>query len=360
MGDVRGRLRWPILCLGLLLLLLLPAAANADNGPHGAYTKTSDKCAACHRAHTASGSYLLKQSTETALCLSCHGTSGQGALTNVEDGIQNSNGLALLGGGFTNAVMNTAATDTWTPSSLPVTSAHTLDTTTTVWGNGPISASSDPGLTDYVLECTNCHDPHGMAGSGITTATMPTYRVLRTFPTGVSYPESGTGTMVPDPAVKTYVLQGDNADSGEYWAQHYNTATNNIMRWEYLDNWCSQCHTRHASLATGATTSSGDAIFKYRHGTNPSATDTYARRCQRCHGPDGFVGDATTGDPADRANPGSGAVSCLACHVAHGSSAQMTGFATTVPYPDGSGNEDSSLLRLDSRGVCASCHPYPD
>ncbi len=340
--------------------MLLPAAADADNGPHGAYTKTSDKCAACHRAHTASGSYLLKQSTETALCLSCHGTSGQGALTNVEDGIQNSNGLALLGGGFTNAVMNTAATDTWTPSSLPVTSAHTLDTTTTVWGNGPISASSDPGLTDYVLECTNCHDPHGMAGSGITTATMPTYRVLRTFPTGVSYPESGTGTMVPDPAVKTYVLQGDNADSGEYWAQHYNTATNNIMRWEYLDNWCSQCHTRHASLATGATTSSGDAIFKYRHGTNPSATDTYARRCQRCHGPDGFVGDATTGDPADRANPGSGAVSCLACHVAHGSSAQMTGFATTVPYPDGSGNEDSSLLRLDSRGVCASCHPYPD
>jgi predicted CXXCH cytochrome family protein len=348
------------MCMGALLLLPA-AAAYADNGPHGAYTKTSDKCAACHRAHTASGSYLLTQSTETALCLSCHGTSGQGALTNVEDGIQNSNGLALLGGGFTNAVMNSAATDTWTPASLPVTSAHTLETSTTVWGNGAISATSDPGLGDYVLECTSCHDPHGMAGTGITTATMPTYRILRTFPTGVSYPESGTGTVVPDPAVKTYTLQGDNADAGEYWAQHYNTATNNIMRWEYINSWCSQCHTRHASLATGATTDSGDAIYAYRHGTNPSATDTYAKRCQRCHGPDGFVGDATTGDPADRANPGSGAVSCLACHVAHGSSANMTGFATTVPYPGGaSGNEDSSLLRLDSRGVCAGCHPYPD
>jgi len=223
------------MCVGALLLLPA-AAAYADNGPHGAYTKMSDKCAACHRAHTASGSYLLTQSTQTALRLSCHGSSGQGGQTNVEDGIFNANGNALLGGGFTNAVMNTQGSETWTPASLPVTSAHTLDMTTTVWGNGPISATANPGLTDYVLECTNCHDPHGMAGTGITTATMPTCRVLRTFPTGVSYPESGSGTMVPDPAVKKYILQGDNADSGEYWAQHYNTGTNNIMRWKYLNS----------------------------------------------------------------------------------------------------------------------------
>lgn len=43
-----------------LVLLLVPAAtALADNGPHGGYTKTTDACAGCHRAHTAKGAMLL-------------------------------------------------------------------------------------------------------------------------------------------------------------------------------------------------------------------------------------------------------------------------------------------------------------
>ena len=77
--------------LGLLLagaglwLFLASIPALADGGPHvantnnGSLTLTADSCAGCHRAHTAQGPYLIKASSETLLCLSCHGPSTTGA-----------------------------------------------------------------------------------------------------------------------------------------------------------------------------------------------------------------------------------------------------------------------------------------
>lgn len=58
-------------------------------------------------------------------------------------------------------------------------------------------------------------------------------------------------------------------------------------------------------------------------------------------------------------------IDCLTCHRAHGSEAQMTGYAnvadSTQPDPDtGVGGvdptNDSALLRADNRGVCERCH----
>jgi hypothetical protein len=55
-----------------------------------------------------------------------------------------------------------------------------------------------------------------------------------------------------------------------------------------------------------------------------------------------------------------GNVGCLSCHVAHGSSATMGTNSGAVPWPGGgttpAGNARSSLLRVDNRGVCQSCH----
>ena len=54
-------------------------------------------------------------------------------------------------------------------------------------------------------------------------------------------------------------------------------------------------------------------------------------------------------------------VVCQTCHLPHGTSAAMTGFADGGPTGSGTlpGNTtatDSALLRLDNRGVCEVCH----
>ncbi len=53
-------------------------------------------------------------------------------------------------------------------------------------------------------------------------------------------------------------------------------------------------------------------------------------------------------------------VQCMSCHVAHGSTAGMGGFADPGYDPPGPVGPilagDSSLLRVDNRGTCQLCH----
>ena len=114
----------PFLVAGAVWLFLAAIPALADGGPHvaannsGTSTLTADSCAGCHRAHTAQAAYLLAEEEE-ALCLTCHGSQGVGATTDVELGIQYKVALdpgsagqgtgasviagALRGGGFVEA-----------------------------------------------------------------------------------------------------------------------------------------------------------------------------------------------------------------------------------------------------------------
>ena len=159
-----------LFAIGLMTLLCLPAGpALADNGPHGGYTPTTDACAGCHRAHTA-GAHRLLIDTVSDLCLTCHGSTGFGADTNVEDGIylegdgvfeSPAEGIVnrgLKGGGFVNAMMDTD----WdgAAASAPTTSSHLADGSTgTAWGNGAIGSGT--GVAGFSLSCISCHDPHG-------------------------------------------------------------------------------------------------------------------------------------------------------------------------------------------------------
>ena len=88
--------------------------------------------------------------------------------------------------------------------------------------------------------------------------------------------------------------------------------------------WCSSCHTRHDAV-TGATTDTGDDIYRYRHDI--------------------------------------GSNECTQCHVAHGSNAVMPGtFSAVAPYPDAAGgaapitSPSSRLLKIANRGTCQGCH----
>ncbi len=355
--------------LGLVVLAVATASTvMADNGVHGGYSMVTDSCAGCHRAHTAKGEYLLKESTTLGLCLACHGTSGVGANTNVEDGLwmgtPPGTSTALKGGGFSYALMDTNADQT--AVSTTVTSKHTYDgSAATVWGSGAITSTAYAGgaIGTGGLSCTNCHDPHGTG----------TYRILRKQPHGYDVDGSSGagdytgGITVTDELTKQYTVNDnpiiwgskhsyDNggayvtytlSSANYYFKQPYTYTTNISVSGSYttgmsipitttpvnggvaLSFWCSQCHDRYNAPTQSYKTSSGDAVFNYRHRT--------------------YSVSVSGGTPT-----------CMTCHVAHGTSATMGTYSGGVKYPDGTvaaaNNDRSSLLRLDSRGVCNACH----
>lgn len=304
-----------VLLLVLALLLVSHGPASADNGPHGGFAPATDACGGCHRAHTSQSPELLVVSS-TALCQSCHGAAGTGADTNVIDGVYTNRvsgtygvvGRGLKGGGFAHAIMDTNDNGTADGISRVTTTIHTYDGTSgTAWGNGTIGSGVG---TSVSLACGSCHNPHGRAG----TAGAATYRILRPIPTGSG---ATTGVSIADQATKVYTI-ADTA--GSYWADTYTGK-------DVLASWCSTCHTRYSAPSGSATTDSTDAIYRFRHTSN------------------------TTG------------VSCIDCHVAHGTAATMGTNSGAVPWPGGAttpnGNARSALLRLDNRGVCYKCHTNP-
>jgi predicted CXXCH cytochrome family protein len=208
--------RWTLLIAGAALWLFLAAIpALADGGPHiasvnsGSSTLTADSCAGCHRAHTAQGPMLLNAVDEEALCLSCHGSTGIGATTDVARGLQyatlsNAAGAAKAGtilGALRNGGFEEASINAHNPMRLtyirnnigeistrpkvgvlanpePVKSAHmdihnnstdSLAPWGIAWGNG--AGGTSPSVK---LSCASCHNPHGNGQ----------YRILNPVPNG--------------------------------------------------------------------------------------------------------------------------------------------------------------------------------
>ena len=369
--------------------------AIADAGPHisgaasGALvggtqvtvTNAAGKCAACHRAHTAQAEYLLTAPQET-LCFTCH--DGGGATTDVKDGTNSSGTLALRGGGFVTAAINTGgANSTWTGTTRsnptipsltattgpqPVTSKHQIGTSGTAWGN-ETNALQGLGKT-ITLECTSCHDPHGNKNFRIlrgqpTDAGIPPNPRVKVFiaPSPAVYASDGVTIISPanpgqaaSPAVADTRPAAVNIPdqpgtareytTDNYWATGMANVPLNATPFTaipstgaaapdgYIQNvaaWCTTCHTRYLAGSGSYKTDSGDATYKFRHRSD--------------------------------ANYKQNAANCITCHVSHGSNAVMDGAnygsANNVADPGGtfpSATSNSRLLRVNNRGTCEMCH----
>ncbi len=324
---------------------------------------------------------------------------------------------ALRGGGIDYALIQTTAyTGTFTSVSIgtqsptKTTSHHSVDETPQVmWGNGPYGTTLNYGKGSVDLACGSCHDPHG----------NHQYRILKPAPndsgigqnTRATNWAAGGRVFVNDAASKVYTTTnfrepdaGNTSSvnnfgngSGEGWNGGPND--NSLVAYSVVKNnwygqfaevsgqWCATCHTRYNAISGAYKVDSGDPVFRYQHGVykliNPAAPGT---------------GDATAAQwisttTSDYAGSGTrwGTVTavtgtfnptgttthaplCLSCHVSHGTDAAMTSKITNQFSPgvtlsgtaqvlgplDGSGDTNvalgSTLLMLDNRGVCESCH----
>lgn len=297
------------------LLVTWTGIALADAGPHGGgYTATTDACAGCHRAHTALQGNLLLHPTEQ-LCLTCHGSTAAGAQTNVTDGVygqyrttsgvytnktetgtEGTVGAPLLGGGFAYYRNQGQA------SFMPVTSFHDVSgTATDTWGLGDVNTGQTSQLASG-LTCGTCHDPHGSSN----------YRILR--------------TTVNDHAISVTTLEASTSYTAENWGNG-------------ISAFCSACHEAYSEggplTAGGVTHFRHEIEMNYQTGENVNPESV------------GYGGYTLP-----LANTGQGdLVVCTTCHLPHGTSAVQGPNSTDANIAG-----DSSLLRLDNRGVCEVCH----
>lgn len=315
-----------ILAIVMLVITLgLPMLVFADAGPHGGgYTATTDACAGCHRAHTAQAPDLLMDTTQ-ALCLTCHGSTAAGAQTNVIDGVyaryrntagnfvnktttgsEGTVGAPLNGGGF--AYYRVQGQSTF----VATTSTHSSDGSQRgAWGLGSANTGQTSNLS-FGLTCGSCHDPHGSTN----------YRIIR--------------KTVNGSAVNVTSLEGG---TWNYTAENWGSG---------MTEFCTTCHTNYLATSSG----SGSTGFT---GGSPSVTH-FRHRVNMPYNFEGNINPETGWNGfslplANTGQPGGNQVSCTTCHLPHGTSAAQ-GTNSSIANIAG----DSSLLRLDNRGVCEVCH----
>lgn len=148
----KHQLIWILILIGTIALF--PHFVQANGGPHGDYTPTTDACAGCHRTHTAS-SPSLTTNTGDALCMTCHSTNGTGA----------------------------------TPGR-------------TYSNHGNLDYTKDIVEAPFSLQCSQCHDPHG----------HPTNRAI--IKTNVQMQANGPNAPTTGPVIFTATEGTNSFDDG--------------------------------------------------------------------------------------------------------------------------------------------------
>lgn len=397
-----------------MAVFMVPGVAMAFDSVHGGYAMDTDSCAGCHRAHTASSpitwtdgdgrtrSALLISTAESndEFCYTCHGSAALGADTNVWDGVFQSRDGDLGSDEVYNDDMEPLNGGGFNPAMFP-TQHYPGGATWVAWGAGPDGRDGiiSMGGEQVNISCSACHDTHGSSN----------YRLLKDLVAGIDpvvggpaniqvggYDVSGNPTPWVISAEEGYPVGG--WAKGEARMTQYTTYYPDFTDARYakapggdvtkgISAWCAACHTQMNSNGEANLTVTYDFndgfgfTQRHRHPVNV-ALDTFAGSSPLILGDpvtgarllplanDGF-GDSMTNQMTDW-------VDCLSCHVAHGSNATMSGYASvadsTNPQPDtgtktvmiddttivsvGSVAPDygNGLLRLDNRGVCQACH----
>jgi predicted CXXCH cytochrome family protein len=196
------------------------SAADTQDGIHGPYSMTTDRCAVCHSGHQAQAPSLLIKSSQSALCLTCHGS-------------------AALGGApaaYSDPAVpaNDAATRSYyshdgvgTSSTSPKTTSHTqaqLD---------EFSVSATGGTPNRHSECADCHNPHQAQGTPAADSTLTA--------TGAAWGASGSLAGVSGVSVA-------NNAAGAAPTYTFLNGVDNLVTSEY--QLCFKCHSGFTTLTS--------------------------------------------------------------------------------------------------------------
>ena len=346
-----------ILIITVVVVAVMAVGAvgvSANAGPHGGYTATTDACAGCHRTHTAPAAQLLLD-TDPSLCLTCHGAAGAGANTDVQGGLFDNSNASTTGLGTLNAPLKGGGFTQWRAQNQAaftnVTSEHNTagelafgpGNNVAPWGLGATGRGlrAAAGVTGG-FRCSACHDPHGSTN----------YRIIPLTVNGTAVTVRANNNLA-DEATKSYTTDAtDNQGPG-------------------VSSFCAACHAAYHKTANNQGSTLDGTSYTHRidmaYNDPPYAGNTNPENPGWVHtGGDcnpNVVGNQTCSLPLADYTGGSGAgttVTCLTCHLSHGTSAAMTNWAAGTydptgpvgPIPSG----DSALLRLDNRGTCEVCH----
>jgi predicted CXXCH cytochrome family protein len=279
------------------------SATQTQDGIHGPYSMTTDRCAVCHSGHRAQGPNLLIKSSQSGLCLTCHGSAGLGGAPAAysDPGVPANN--AASRSYYSHDGVGISPTS-------PTTTSHTqaqLD---------EFSVSATGGTPNRHSECADCHNPHEVQGAPATNSALTA--------TGTPWGVSGSLSGISGVSVV-------NNAAGMAPTYTFLDGVTSVVTTEY--QLCFKCHSGFTPLTSndglkptqyaldkGVEFNPANASFHpvEAQGTNQTAkmaaslagtspyklwnfTTTSTIRCLSCHATSTTLGPTGTSDPAPTA-----------------------------------------------------------
>ncbi|GAW93582.1 cytochrome c3 family protein [Calderihabitans maritimus] len=272
---------------------------------HAYYLDDTNLCSNCHKTHTALGPNLLRVETTNDSCLSCH--DGTGSKYDILNGTVDmgpyGDPLASPAGPFGDVVMGVTT---------HVYSRHSIGAEVyNAPGGNPLGTGDE---WQESLGCASCHDAHG----------SPNYRML------------------------TVITPDNNNVSVRAYA--YTDEAGGQERVNYVSGMSEFCMGCHRDLYAGSGSGSNpktDAYTERYLGKYMHPVGVAPKYYERGELTTTLPLEGTSGDNRDK-------ITCLTCHLAHGSQSATEDTGDT--YNDGGDDLVNYLLRRDYRGVCQDCH----
>lgn len=406
---------------------------DACAGCHRAHTASSPITWTDTGGETRSALLISTADTNDEFCYTCHGSAGLGADTNVWDGVFQSRDGDLGSDELFNDDMEALNGGGFDPAMFP-TQHYPGGATWVAWGAGTNGRDGiiSMGGEKVNISCGSCHDTHGSSNYRLLKDTVAGVSPSTSLPADMAvggYDGLGNPTPFVISAEQGYPIGGwpKGAARMTLYTTYFPDFTDPVYAkapgndpTKGISGWCQACHTQMNTAGHGAATDANGAAYdingtynaagddnlaslfenytaefydandgfgfveRHRHPTNVALTEYQGAstlvlgNVPLAHTPNTVVIGGRTVANGVIADDTSDWLDCLTCHVAHGSGATMSGYASvadsTNPQPDtgtktvnidgttivsvGSVAPDygNALLRGDNRFVCQGCH----